>query len=363
MFEIFYEVSLLNFLSLLAFVTTVALFFCGTAICRQIWRRKDTKEISGAPFLMGILGGTCWLTYGYLKPDSTVIYVTSVQCILYISYSTFYWIMTKDKLWITFQLGGIYTICASLILSVYFFGHKVYHPLGIICVTLNAMDFGAPLAGIHVVLRKRATSTLPLPLCIANFAVSTEWFLYGLLKEDLYIIVPNGIGSFLSTLQIIIFLVLPRKHGREIPIVWLFKKLTCRTSVKPDIECEPQIVNYHDEEDVKEEIPDRSIKGRLNSFRQSIPKLIRKPSEMIAHIGSDIANYQHRDPFDYHPEIDESDDSDSESINDAANRFSQSMFAQIQKDRGVSFKTRDRGHLRKRQLSLPNIYEAIEKEK
>lgn len=66
-------------------------------ICRQIWKRKDTSEISGAPFLMGVLGGTCWLTYGYLKHDMTVMYVTSAQVVLYSTYVVFYFFMTKKK--------------------------------------------------------------------------------------------------------------------------------------------------------------------------------------------------------------------------------------------------------------------------
>ena len=43
---------------------------------------------------------------------------------------------------------------------------KIYHPLGMICLALNIGDFAAPLAGLRVVIRRRATSTLPLPLCM-----------------------------------------------------------------------------------------------------------------------------------------------------------------------------------------------------
>ncbi|KAH7698370.1 Protein SWT-3, partial [Aphelenchoides avenae] len=97
MFEVFTEFSFINVLSIIAFFTTVGLFFCGIPICRQIWKRKDTAEISGAPFLMGVLGGCCWLTYGWLKGDQTVQYVTTTQCILYGVYTVFYFFMTKKK--------------------------------------------------------------------------------------------------------------------------------------------------------------------------------------------------------------------------------------------------------------------------
>ncbi|XGW26637.1 hypothetical protein V3C99_007331 [Haemonchus contortus] len=216
MFEIFtHGVSFLNILSLAAFFTTVGLFFCGIPICRQIWKRKDTKEISGAPFLMGVLGGCCWMTYGYLKNDKTVLVVTGCQVILYSTYSVFYWLMSKDKLWITIKVGAVLSLCTALILSVQFFGMKVFHPLGIVCMTLNIADFAAPLAGLRVVIRRGATSTLPLPLCIANFLVSSEWFLYGLLVRDVYLITPNGIGSLLALGQLFLFVVLPRKPGQR----------------------------------------------------------------------------------------------------------------------------------------------------
>ncbi|CAA94322.1 Sugar transporter SWEET1 [Caenorhabditis elegans] len=225
MFEIFTQgFSLLNLLSILAFFTTVGLFFCGIPICRQIWKRKDTKEISGAPFLMGVVGGCCWMTYGWLKNDGTVKWVTGCQVILYTTYTIFYWCMTKKKLYISLKVLGVIGICTSLVLAVHFFGMKIFHPLGIVCLTLNIADFAAPLGGIRVVIRRWATSTLPLPLCIANFLVSTEWFLYGLLKNDFYLIFPNGVGSLLAFIQLLLFIVLPRKPGQRAPIVrlWLW---------------------------------------------------------------------------------------------------------------------------------------------
>lgn len=155
------------------------------------------------------------MTYGYLKNDHTVLVVTGCQVILYSSYTIFYWLMSKDKLWITLKVATVLTLCATLICSVKFLGMKVFHPLGIVCMTLNIADFAAPLAGLRVVIRRGATSTLPLPLCIANFLVSSEWFLYGLLVKDVYLITPNGIGALLAFGQLFLFVLLPRKPGQR----------------------------------------------------------------------------------------------------------------------------------------------------
>ncbi|KAL3107590.1 hypothetical protein niasHT_013239 [Heterodera trifolii] len=222
MFDAFHgEFTFINCLSIAAFFTTVGLFFCGIPICRQIWKRRDTTEISGAPFLMGVLGGTCWCVYGYLKGDHTVMLVTGAQIVLYSTYTVFYWFMTKNKLMITIKVVALIITCAALVAAVVIFQKKVFHPLGIICMTLNTADFAAPLAGLNTVIRRGATSTLPLPLCIANFMVSTEWFIYGLLVWDFYLITPNGIGSFLAFCQVMLFVVLPRKPDQRAPILRL----------------------------------------------------------------------------------------------------------------------------------------------
>uniref|UniRef100_A0A0N5AMI0 Sugar transporter SWEET1 n=1 Tax=Syphacia muris TaxID=451379 RepID=A0A0N5AMI0_9BILA len=133
MFELFTEgVTLLNAISLLAFFTTVGLFFCGFPICRQILKRKGTKEISGAPFMMGVVGGSCWWTYGFLKHDQTLLYVTSTQVVLYSSYLIFYWFMTQNKIYlskfvISFsnQLNDFYLIVITVINK----SHVLFYPL------------------------------------------------------------------------------------------------------------------------------------------------------------------------------------------------------------------------------------------
>lgn len=233
MFELFIEgITLLNAISLLAFITTVGLFFCGFPICRQILKRHGTKEISGAPFMMGVVGGSCWWTYGYLKRDQTLLYVTSTQVVLYSSYLTFYWFMTANKLKISLKCGAVVSICISLYLLVHFFGMKVHHPLGFVCLCLNVADFAAPLAGLKYVIRKRSTQTLPLPLCIANFMVSSEWFIYGLLVKDFYLILPNGIGSVLASGQLVLFIVLPRKTGLQSPLKKLVNIILCSPHAK-----------------------------------------------------------------------------------------------------------------------------------
>ena len=288
MFELFTEgVTLLNTISLLAFFTTVGLFFCGVPICRQILKRKGTKEISGAPFMMGVVGGSCWWTYGFLKHDQTLLYVTSTQVVLYSLYLIFYWFMTFNKLKISLKCGAVVSICVSLYLLVHFFGMKVHHPLGAVCLCLNVADFAAPLAGLKYVIRKRSTQTLPLPLCIANFMVSTEWFIYGLLVRDPYLILPNGIGSILASGQLIIFLVLPRKTGLQSPLKKMINILLCNPNAKVAA-VEPDAVKV---------IPRKQMMDEMRIAKHTWPE--RVIANVTEEIGNVLQKCSIKDQFGY----------------------------------------------------------------
>lgn len=66
---------------------------------------KNDKQTNSIGF-----SGTCWLTYGYLKHDMTVMYVTTAQVILYSSYVVFYFFMTKKKVSMIFWFAVVLLI-------------------------------------------------------------------------------------------------------------------------------------------------------------------------------------------------------------------------------------------------------------
>ncbi|VDP10289.1 unnamed protein product, partial [Soboliphyme baturini] len=57
------------------------------------------------------------------------------------------------------------------------------------------------------VFRTKSTRSLPFPLCVAGLAVSSQWFYYGVLVDDIFIKIPNAIGIILSLLQLSLFVI------------------------------------------------------------------------------------------------------------------------------------------------------------
>ncbi|KAJ1348093.1 hypothetical protein KIN20_003319 [Parelaphostrongylus tenuis] len=201
----------LQILSCSAIITTIALFLCGIPICFEIMRRKGTTDISGVPFLMGALGGSFWLRYGLLKLDYTMIIVNVVGVTLFTIYCLFYLAYSKPKWRFGIKLCLVASVIATMIILVAWRPNMDY--LGLACMTFNIINFGAPLAGLGVVLRKRCCDTVPLPMCIANLLVSSQWFLYGNIVRDAYIMVPNGIGMALAVIQLSLFVIFPRREN------------------------------------------------------------------------------------------------------------------------------------------------------
>ncbi|KAI1732766.1 sugar efflux transporter for intercellular exchange domain-containing protein [Ditylenchus destructor] len=228
--------SVLHVLSFTAIITTISLFFCGIPICLEIWRRKSTEEITGFPFIMGFLGGTFWLRYGLLKLDITMITVNVVGVALMFLYLMFYLYYTKSKAFILFELIVVFGIICTMLVLVEIYGMAIINPLGFVSMTFNIVNFGAPLAGVTVVFKKKTCETLPLPLCTANLLVSSQWCLYGILVHDVYIMTPNGAGILLALLQISLFLVFPRNPGGRAPLGRCCRCLNdLERAEKPDI--------------------------------------------------------------------------------------------------------------------------------
>lgn len=212
----FEELTFLNCLSFTAICSTIALFFCGIPICANIWKRRSTKDISGAPFVMGLLGAAFWLRYGLLKADYTMIIVNATAVTLMSSYLIFYFIFTKPKIYITIAISAVVFLISlmAFLVEIYSLNYTI-DPLGFVCMTFNIINFGAPLAGLKVVMRERNCETLPLPMCMANLLVSSQWCLYGILVADIYITMPNAIGVSLALVQVSLFLIFPMKSGQK----------------------------------------------------------------------------------------------------------------------------------------------------
>uniref|UniRef100_A0A914V9L9 Sugar transporter SWEET1 n=1 Tax=Plectus sambesii TaxID=2011161 RepID=A0A914V9L9_9BILA len=204
--------SILGLLSITAVTSTMGLFFCGIPICLEIRRRKTSEGTNPAPFLMGALGGIFWLRYGFLKSDCSILTVNVVGVTSQILYLIYFYLYTQIKTLINRQLVAVVVSTTAMLPF-----EMVAPHLGFMCMVLNIANFGAPLTGLRRVITEKSCQSLPLPLCVANFLVSAQWFFYGFLVGDPFIIAPNAVGMALALIQLSLFIIFPKRPLQFIP--------------------------------------------------------------------------------------------------------------------------------------------------
>ena len=83
-------------------------------------------------------------------------------------------------------------------------------------VNMNLVFFyGAPLSTIFTVVRQKNSASIHIPTMVTNTLNGTFWFVYGMAILDFFVAVPNGLGTLLGVIQIVLCVTFPRhsSHG------------------------------------------------------------------------------------------------------------------------------------------------------
>lgn len=111
---------------------------------------------------------------------------------------------------------SIWLLCTSIIFLVPSITPKTRELIVASLVNLNLVFFyGAPLSTIYEVIRDRSSSSIHVPTMFTNTLSSMFWTAYGVAVMDLFIAVPNGLGSFCGVFQILLYLYFPKSLPQE----------------------------------------------------------------------------------------------------------------------------------------------------
>ncbi|XP_050531037.1 sugar transporter SWEET1-like isoform X2 [Daktulosphaira vitifoliae] len=200
-------------LSVSAAVSTYIQFLSGFLICLNFMKKGKVINESVFPFITGFLSCSLWLYYGVLKTNGTIIFVNTFGCLLFLMYTSIYFKYSPKKNYVV----NLMLLAVIIILLVYTdvqteqVSENALHRVGLACCIMTMLFFAAPLSNLVHVIRVRNSESLPLPLIIMTFLVSTQWLVYGKMLRDKFIMYPNAVGCALSAIQLILFIVYPRK--------------------------------------------------------------------------------------------------------------------------------------------------------
>ncbi|CAM9180926.1 unnamed protein product [Ectocarpus sp. 6 AP-2014] len=216
-----------NALKLSALVSASLLFVAPIHEFEEVRRSKHVGERSVFPFVCMWASSTLWLIYGLFIGDIVPTVVTNLlglACSCYYCAVYAWAVEPASRKSSTYNLfaGTFLGICVVVTFCLGTFSprpeswvsmqdadstdsgedQRAQRFLGIAASAATAIQYGAPLAELVKVVRRRSTEGMSLALAVVSLVCSTLWMSYGVMLVNAFIYVPNVLGVCFSVTQV-----------------------------------------------------------------------------------------------------------------------------------------------------------------
>ncbi|GMI77710.1 hypothetical protein like AT3G14770 [Hibiscus trionum] len=199
------------------------LFLSPIPTFRRIVRNGSTEQFSGMPYIYGLLNCLICLWYGIPIVSPGIILVATVNSIgaaFQLVYTTIFIAYAERpmKLKMFGFLVSVFATFGSIVFVSLKFLDSPTRQLfvGYLSVASLISMFASPLLIINLVIKMRSVEYMPFSLSLATFLMSLAFFVYGMLKRDPFIYIPNGIGTLLGTVQLALYAYFKRASQEEL---------------------------------------------------------------------------------------------------------------------------------------------------
>ncbi|KAJ8979505.1 hypothetical protein NQ317_015683 [Molorchus minor] len=211
-----------------ASVVTIAQFFSGAFVCKDIHKKGTTKGTAATPFIGGVVIGLLMLRLGLLMNDAAMIQVNVAAVFLNILYTAFYYVYSSDKYEEVLKPLGIGSTIAAVILGY----AQLENPenlefrYGLITTVLMLLLLGAPFIrsassvpicayDFKEIIDKKDASSIPFPLTFMGTIVTFLWLIYGIILLNYFMIFQNVIAFILCLIQLVLLILYPGPAGQN----------------------------------------------------------------------------------------------------------------------------------------------------
>ena len=201
--------TLSNVFGILGIIVALILFLSPVPTIRRIFRERNSLEYSQLPFICQVVESSFWTLWAISVGDRLEMLVNNIigisfMLIYIIIFSSFVPASKRSTTALHLSVAAVLVGVgvAALCLLPKSAGSL---SLSIAAVVLNCIKYASPLSVARMVVQTKSVEFLPLPLTLACFACSVLWGTYGLLLNDMWILVPNIAGVVCSILQVILW--------------------------------------------------------------------------------------------------------------------------------------------------------------
>ncbi|KAF9602485.1 hypothetical protein IFM89_028499 [Coptis chinensis] len=205
-------------------IIALSLFLSPVPTFTQIWKKGSVEQFSPAPYLATLLNCLFWVLYGLpmVHPHSMlVLTINGTGLVIELAYVLLFILNSdgKKRLRVLVILVAEFIFVGIVALLVINLAHTYEQRsliVGCICVVFGTGMYVAPLAVMKLVITTRSVEYMPFFLSFASFANGICWTTYALIKFDLFITIPNSIGTVLALAQLILYATFYKSTQRQL---------------------------------------------------------------------------------------------------------------------------------------------------
>ncbi|KAH0906341.1 hypothetical protein HID58_038168 [Brassica napus] len=192
----------------------------------RVFKKKSTEEFSCLPYVMTLFNcliytwyglpivSHCWENFSLVSINGVGIVLESIFSFVYFCYAS---PKEKIKVGVIFVRVIVVFGLTTAISAVVFEDHRHRKSfVGSVGLVASISMYGSPLIVMKKVIETKSAEYMPFHLSFFSFLASSIWLAYGLLSHDLFLALPNMVGTPLGILQLIIYF--KYKNKKEAPI-------------------------------------------------------------------------------------------------------------------------------------------------
>ncbi|XP_057871297.2 bidirectional sugar transporter SWEET1 [Cryptomeria japonica] len=194
-------------------IAALILFLVPLITFWKILKMKSTDQFSGIPYVSTLLNCllSAWYGLPFVSPNNILVStINGTGSVIELCYVIVFLFYIRDKKYRAkiFGLLVIVLLVFGIIAVVSIFalhgnGRKLL--CGFAAAIFSICMYASPLSIMRMVIRTKSVKYMPFNLSLFVFLCGTSWFVFGLLGGDPFVAVPNGVGSVLGAMQLILY--------------------------------------------------------------------------------------------------------------------------------------------------------------
>ncbi|KAG2617140.1 bidirectional sugar transporter SWEET5-like [Panicum virgatum] len=202
-----------NIVGIIGNVISFGLFLSPLPTFIQIVNKGDVEKFVPDPYLATFLNCALWVFYGLpiVHPNSILVVTINGTGLLIetVYLSIFFAYAPRPKRLkmlgvLAVELVFLAAVAAGVLLGAHTSDQRSL-VVGSICIFFGTIMYAAPLTVMKRVITTKSVEYMPFTLSLVSFLNGVCWTTYALIRFDIFITIPNGLGTLLGLAQLILY--------------------------------------------------------------------------------------------------------------------------------------------------------------